>query len=80
LQKHPLHQAFCKFAGFFRLHRIKRTNATAKVGTRTKLATKLLPGRGAPKEAIPLILVLRKKKKDGEDMTKVMETAMAAIA
>jgi len=56
------------------------TNAAGKVGTRAKLATKLLPGRGAPKEAIPLILVLRQKKKDGEDMAKLTETAMAAIA
>ncbi|KAH7086685.1 hypothetical protein FB567DRAFT_592556 [Paraphoma chrysanthemicola] len=51
-------------------------------GVKARVSAKVLPkvlGVGVPKEAVPLVTLLRKKKKNGEDVGKLVNMCMVAL-
>ena len=49
---------------------------------KTKVSSKVMGmviGMGAPKEAVPLVVLLRQKKQNGEDVGKLVSMCMVAL-
>jgi hypothetical protein len=60
-----------------------RSKKSSKVGkAKAKVSQKMLPkviGLGAPKEVVPLVITLRQRKKQGEDISGVVTACLAAL-
>jgi len=46
----------------------------------SKIVPKIMGAAGVPKEAIPLAMLMRQRKKHGEDVGKLVDVCMMAMA
>jgi hypothetical protein len=59
------------------IYRSKKSSKTVRIKAKV---TRKVVGIGSPKEVVPLVLLLREKKKSGEDVGALVSTCMATLS